>query len=171
MLCRQFTESGRQTLVLDILKSPWPCNFQTDDRDLFLDVFWASTDLAVFVDEGGETVGRYEDEMMKTATRGRHNGHQCFYMTQRVTLMNKTLRTQATHIFLFSSAFSDAKLLADDFSCPELEEAAVLPPLSFIYVSTAPRVIKRGRLLFSPDRVIFDRDVSTRQNSDEGENP
>lgn len=155
-LCGELTAGGHKTLVYDVLKSAWPASYVTDDKELFLDVFWQSTDLAVFIDEGGESVGRFDEEMMKTATRGRHNGHQVFYLSQRVTLLNKTLRTQATKIYVFSSAFSDCKLLADDYSCPEIEQAANFAPGSFLYVNAAQRVAQRFKIDFSTKRVILD---------------
>src|SRR6516165_7136640 len=82
------TESGKTTLakrlaqryryhevkviVLDSLNDPgWSADFQTTDPDEFLQVFWESRRCAIFIDEAGDAVGKYNTVMQRTATRGR----------------------------------------------------------------------------------------------------
>lgn len=135
------TESGKTTLaramaayakrcnvgvlVLDPLRDPrWPCDFITDDQEEFLDVFWRSRSCIAFLDEGGESVGRYDTAMQKTATRGRHWGHACFYLAQKGTQLAPIVRDQCRHLFLFCSSARDGKMLAEEWNKPELEECS-----------------------------------------------
>src|SRR5271154_7447046 len=92
------TESGKTTLakrmawryqardvkviVLDPLCDPeWQADFQTSDPEEFLSAFWASQKCAVFIDEAGQSIGRYNEVMQRTATRGRHWGHAVHFVT------------------------------------------------------------------------------------------
>lgn len=142
------TESGKTTLakrlaaqysdkfnilVLDPLVDPeWPADFITDNPDEFLKVFWDNQNCMVFIDEAGESAGQYDTTMIRTATRGRHWGHSCHYLSQRGALMSKTIRGQCTNIFLFNSSFDDCKELSKDFNAPLLLEGVDLQQGEFI---------------------------------------
>lgn len=134
------TESGKSTLakrlaagyvardipvlVLDPLFDPgWSCEFQTHDPEYFLDVFWESRSCAVFIDEAGDSVGKYDQAMIQTATRGRHWGHNCHYITQRGAGLARTVRDQCSHLFLFATALADAKIHATEWNNENLKEA------------------------------------------------
>lgn len=137
------TESGKTTLarnlsayykhqnygvlVLDPLCDPrWTCDFITDDQEEFLDVFWRSRRCIAFLDEGGESVGRYDTAMQQTATRGRHWGHSCHFIAQRATQLAPLVRDQCSRLFLFCSSIKDGKLLSEEFNKPELETCSQL---------------------------------------------
>jgi hypothetical protein len=133
------TESGKTTLakqmareirartipviVLDPMGDPgWECDFRTSDPKRFLDVFWQSRRCVAFIDEAGESVGRFDDLMVRTATKGRHWGHSCFYISQRGAQLSRTVRDQCSHLYLFTTALNDCKIHADEWNKPIIRE-------------------------------------------------
>jgi len=126
-LAAQYRAKGVGVLVLDPLADPsWPADYRTDDPEEFMRVFWESRQCAVFIDEAGEAVGRYDEVMNKSATRGRHWGHNCHYITQRGVQLSPTVRDQCGHLFLFTTALNDAKTHANEWCQPELINARQL---------------------------------------------
>lgn len=133
-LAQHYKRNGVGVLVLDPLSDPrWPCDFVTADSDEFLDVFWRSRRCVAFMDEGGESVGRYNTAMQATATRGRHWGHSCHFIAQRATQLAPIVRDQCTHLFLFCSSLKDGEILADEWNKPELAECAKLRQGEYIH--------------------------------------
>lgn len=133
-LARQLKASGCGVIVLDPMNDPeWNADFQTTDGDEFLRVLWANRQLYAFIDESGEAVGKYDEEMRQTATRGRHWGHSLFYLSQRGAQLNATVRAQCRHLWLFTSARDDCKVLANEFNCPELLNATGLAQGHFFH--------------------------------------
>lgn len=125
-LAQAYKNKGIGVLVLDPLFDNWTCDYQTSDSDTFLDTYWKSKSCMVFIDESGDSVGRYEKTMIKTATRGRHWGHCNHYITQRASSVALTVRDQCGHLFLFASGFEDCKTHAREWNKPVLIEAANL---------------------------------------------
>lgn len=143
-LARRYKEMGYGILVLDPLGDPeWQADFQTDDQYEFLDVFFNSRSCMCFIDEAGESAGQYDKAMVKTATKGRHWGHSNHYIAQRGNMVNRTVRDQCRHLFLFASALEDCKLYSREFNCAELMEAAQFPPGEFF---KAGRFVKPERM-------------------------
>lgn len=135
-LSHKVKAQGHSVLVLDELCDPgWAADFQTADPEKFLEVFWANRSCYVFIDEAGDAVGRYDETMRKTATRGRHWGHSCFYLSQRGATLDTTVRAQCRHLFLFTSSADDCKILAREFNCPELIQATSLPQGAYLHKS------------------------------------
>lgn len=126
-LAAVYRSQGWKNIALDPLRDPrWPCDYITDDGGEFLEVFWASRRCMAFMDEGGESVGRYNDEMQTTATRGRHLGHSCHFIAQSAVQLAPIVRDQCTHLFLFCSGAKSGKTLAEEFNAPELEMCVAL---------------------------------------------
>lgn len=139
--------SGHKVLVLDEMNDPgWAADYITDDNDLFLEAFWANRECFVFIDEAANSVGRYDDAMRQTATQGRHWGHSCFYISQRGSGVNATVRGQCRHLYLFSSPIEDCKIYAREFNRTELLEAAQLPQGEYFHVKRFKPEIQRGRV-------------------------
>lgn len=133
-LAKRYRAAGIGTLVLDPLRDPkWQADYMTDDGEDFLRTFWLSRSCAAFLDEGGESVGRYDKAMQMTATRGRHCGHSCHYIAQRVQQLAPIVRDQCTHLFLFCSSAKDGALLADEFNMPELAQCSRLAQGEYIH--------------------------------------
>jgi hypothetical protein len=133
-LAAHYRANGVKVGVLDPLCDPsWNADFQTNKVADFLDVFWQSEKCAFFVDEAAESVGRYDDVMISTATRGRHWGHRVHYISQRGALLNRTVRDQCPHLFLFTTALSDCKILAAEYNKPGLLGACDLPKGNYFH--------------------------------------
>lgn len=135
-LAANYRRQGIGVIVLDPLRDPqWNADFITDDQDEFLDVFWRSRSCAAFMDEGGESVGRYELAMQKTATRGRHCGHSCHYIAQKATQLAPIVRDQCSYLYLYTSGLTSCKTLAEEFNKPEIIKGTQLQRFSYFFVS------------------------------------
>jgi len=135
-LCKKYQDASVSTLILDPLHDPeWCADFKTHDPDEFLTVFWDSRGCAVFVDEAGESVGQFDKVMSKTATKGRHWGHSCHYISQRATQVAKIVRDQCSHLFIFTSSLDDSKMLANEWNSPEIKGANALKQGEYFHVT------------------------------------
>lgn len=156
------TESGKSTLgkklsqlqraagfgiiVLDPMNDPgWDADYRSGDPGEFLARVWDSERCHVFVDEAGDAIGRYDATMQQLATKGRHWGHSCYFLTQRAAQLAFTVRAQCRHVFVFTSAKEDCKILAAEFNKPELLEANSLAQGEFIHAQRYGN-IERGKL-------------------------
>lgn len=117
-------KQGFGILVLTPLWERWTCDFQTTDAEEFLEHFWKSEKCVAFIDEGAETVGKYDDAMIATATRGRHWGHSVYYLVQTPTAIDYRVRNQCSQLICFAIDTKSARILADEFICPEIAEKA-----------------------------------------------
>src|SRR2546429_2492039 len=152
---------GYGVLVLDPLRDPrWTADFIADDPDVFLDVFWRSRCCHVFIDGEGEGVGRYDPAMLRTATRGRHWGHSCYFLAQRATLVAPVVRDQCRHLYLFTLATADAETLAKEWNRSELCEASTLRQGEFFHCSRYGE-LTRGALFGAPRAAHAPRDERT----------
>jgi hypothetical protein len=134
ILSKSYRDSGKGVIVFDPLNEPkWHTNHIYTDQNQFLDVYWNSRRCMVFIDESGESVGRYNDLMIRTATRGRHWGHTNHYLTQRGTQLSKTVRDQCGAIALFTSSKSDCKTHADEWCCEEMKDGYKLGRGEYLY--------------------------------------
>jgi hypothetical protein len=144
------TESGKSTLakrlsadakkrgigviVLDPINDPdWHADFKTENPDEFLEILWKSQNCAVFIDEAGDSVGRYDTAMIQTATKGRHWGHNVHFISQRHAQLSVTVRDQCRYIGLFRCALDDAKIHARQWAEPGLLEAHNLGQGEFLW--------------------------------------
>lgn len=141
-----FKAQKKKVIVLDPMHDPeWSCDYQTHDGAQFLEVFFANQSCYAFIDESGQAVGKYDTEMEKLATIGRHWGHSCFFVSQRGAQLSTTVRAQCRHLFLFTSSLDDCKVLANEFNCPELKTACSLPAGSFFH-KTRFSPLERGKV-------------------------
>src|SRR5690348_1624865 len=110
ILAGELVKHGK-VMAYDILGSKWPDGvLVVTTREDFDWYYWSETDfVAVFIDEAGETVKRFDTDMEKTATRGRHPGHQNFYMVQGLSLMSNQARKQCTNVYLYNCEADDAE--------------------------------------------------------------
>lgn len=128
-LAQGYRDLGINVIVLDPLRDArWPANFQTAYQESFLNILLNpdTRSCAVFVDESGEEIGRYNKEMFWLATRGRHYGHNAHFITQRVVDLNKTVRAQCRYLYIFNSNVDDCMALSKDFNRPEILQATEL---------------------------------------------
>ena len=133
-MAAEYKARGIGVIVLDPLKDPgWNADHITANGEEFLDVFWNSRSCAVFIDESGDAVGKYDLAMQRTATRGRHWGHSVHYLTQRGSMISRTVRDQCGKLFLFNNALEDCKIHAREWNKPGLLEASAFPPGHYFY--------------------------------------
>lgn len=166
MLARQYKRAGMGVLVLDPLMDPaWKADYMTANEEEFLKRFWASRNCFAFMDEGGDSVGRYNTAMQKTATRGRHWGHSCHYITQRATQLAPIVRDQCRHLFAFALSRRDGETLAADFLCDDLLQVHALGQGDYIHVERFGGV-KRGNVFGKPMKEISDESSSGNRRPD-----
>jgi len=144
-VCSGLTARGYSTIVLDPMHDQWECGFSTDNADEFLEVFWDSKSCHVFIDESGDSVGRFNNLMNQTATKGRHWGHSCYYITQRGAQISRTIRDQCSHLFLFATARPDAKVHALEWNKSELENVATFQAGEYFH-ATRFGALERGNI-------------------------
>jgi hypothetical protein len=135
-MSREYQRHNIRVIVLDpLLDSRWCADFMTTDRLQFLSVVQhpQTVNCAIFIDESGESVGQYNDEMFWLATRARHYGHNSHFICQRPAMLSPTVRGQCSYLYLFNVAATDAKTLSDDFNKPELKNAAELQKGEYYY--------------------------------------
>jgi hypothetical protein len=126
-MAAQYQTRGVKVIILDPLHDPgWPADFRTADAARFLQTVKSSRSCAVFIDESGDFVGRYDAEMTWLGTRARHYGHNCHFISQRAQLISTTVRNQCSYLACFNLSSSDGKLLADEWNRAELKNCNTL---------------------------------------------
>jgi len=115
----QLMRKKQPVMVLDILGSQWPANFQTTNIIEFMNYVSRVKNCYIFIDEAGE-VGKLNKEFYWLATRSRHFGHSVFFITQRSMQLKPIIRGQCQQLFLFCSTKKDCQILYEDFNHNEL---------------------------------------------------
>lgn len=101
---------------------------------------------ALFIDESGDMLDKYDTDNNWVTTRSRHHGHVVHLITQRAQQVSATMRSQCSVLYCFNINPSDAKIYAIDFNCPEVaSEAPLLPQGHFLKVGRFKPLV-RGRL-------------------------
>lgn len=128
-------KKGKDVIVLDPFLDPeWNATFITDNQDEFLRAVWGNRNCAVFVDESGSTVGKYNKLMDELATRGRHWGHKIYFISQRAKQVSTTVRSQCSELVIFKQAKVDTDDLSAEFVEPKILEADTLAKGECIHV-------------------------------------
>jgi len=142
-LCRNYT-AGR--IVLDPLRHPgWQADRVFSSGPEYLACARQATGCALFVDESPSVVGRYDDEMHWLATQARHRGHWSHFVSQRPTQLPPVVRDQCSIAFIFRVSPDAAKILAREFTQPEIEAVApTLEQFHFLAVRRFGGVTHRG---------------------------
>ena len=140
-MARQYARAKVPVVVLDELVDPgWVeagARHVTDSPEEFLEIFWNGRNYAVFIDEAGDSVGRYDAAMARTATRGRHWGHRVHYITQRPSQLARTVRAQCAEVYAFALEKGDAETLAAEYlqdallECPRLAQGEYVHAIRF----------------------------------------
>lgn len=137
-LAAGYQAKGIPVIVLDPMLDNWPADIITDDKTRFNAIVKHpdTQGCAIFVDESGEAIGRYDQEMVWLATRARHYGHNSHFIVQRTTMLNKTICTQCRYLYLFNCTFSDAKMLSEDFAGFDPREVVNLPQFHYFFCNS-----------------------------------
>ena len=147
-LCQRLQENGIETIVLNpffkISAARWGASFETDSEREFSNVYFKSRNCAVFIDEAGSFCGRgISKKMLETATMGRHLGHVNYYIAQRGSQINMTVREQCSELFLFRQGVKDSALWAEEFANETLKKACELKHHEFFYAKKDGSEIKK----------------------------
>lgn len=133
----------RGVLVFDPNGEPgWPTEHVYDDPEAFAKAAREARHAVLVIDEAPELLKRYDATYQWLATRARHLGHLCIFLSQRPNLLPPTVRGQCSHIFAFHLSFTDAKLLADERGVAELLGATQLRLGEFLYAKPDFSVMK-----------------------------
>lgn len=134
---------NKNIIVFDPFLDPrWNADFIENDQEIFLKAVWGNRNCAIFVDEGGSSVGKYNKLMEELATRGRHWGHKVYFICQRAKQISNTIRTQCSELVIFKNSRNDTKDLADEFVEPMILEADSLQKGEFIYIRDNEKPLK-----------------------------
>lgn len=155
-LAHKYQSAGISCAVLDRMLDPRWKNpaapgacWTTQDPDEFLD-FVTDPDrclsAAIFIDEAGLTIGRYNDAWDELTVTGRQFGLVVHLIAQRAQMVSATLRSQCRTLFAFNVDPRDAKTYALEFNCPDIMEAPNLAQGEFIMKSRYIPGSKRCRL-------------------------
>lgn len=161
LICFQLSKRGIPTAVLDPLRDPeWATEKQFHEPAEFLAFVKANRSFVLFVDEGGQSIGRYNKEMEWLATQSRHFGHSCFFISQGVTQLPPIIRQQCSKFYVFACGESNSKLIAEECNEPLLKSVTRLQPGEFFEVSRFKKTT-RNRIVFpknsGSDRSPLDR--------------
>jgi len=136
----------RGVLVFDPNGEPgWPSEHVYADPERFGQAVREARHAIIIVDEATELVKRYDETYLWLATRARHLGHLCLFLSQRPSMLSPTVRGQCIHTIAFRLSFSDAKLLADERACEGLLLACTLTRGEYVYADP-DGVVTRGDL-------------------------
>lgn len=145
-MARRYKKAGKRIIVLDPdLRREWEVptvvdsgkeeiegGVITDDPDEFLLICKNSQSCALFIDESGSMIGRYDTQLEWLATQSRKWGHKSHFIMQRGSQVSPTVRNQCSSAFVFKQSPDDAKVLSNNFVCPEFLEAPKLQKGEYI---------------------------------------
>lgn len=129
---------GRGVLILHKPRERWPLPagplaWQTDDPEIFLRMFWAAKNCDCFMELADADVDKWDERFHRCFTQGRHEGHYCYYLSQRAATVHPQIRENCESLCLFSTSIKGAKLWADEFNDETLLGAVSLPPHVFYF--------------------------------------
>lgn len=138
----QHAKRGGQSLVYDpIDPAQWENSHATSDIGKFLDLYWKSKNCLCVIDEALSVGGVHDKDVIETATRGRHRGHQNLYLAQRPKGLSPTIRDQCGVLVCFRIGYRDAYELGNDWT-RSVERAADLPLKEFFIVGRDGKIRK-----------------------------
>lgn len=152
---QSFVRNGVPTLVLHKHREPWPddaATWQTEDPDEFLWKFARVQSHACFMELADGLVDKYDERFHVCFTQGRHDGHRCYYLSQRAATVHPAIRENCESLALFTVDWDAASQWAKTFVDKKLLEAPNLPLYTFLYKPNryTPATIKK--LILSPPK-------------------
>ncbi len=108
-------------------------HWATDDIDLFCRKVAASRRCAVFAELADSEADKFDPRIRRMFTRGRHDGHRVFFVAQRFSQVEPTVREQCAFLWLFKTSAKAAAVMAEEFADPGLLAATTLPDRSFLF--------------------------------------
>lgn len=146
-LAQKYLDEGRKVFVLDSSFNAWPIGAHVSSTmDEFVRITSNARNAALFVDEAGEAIGTYDKDNLFIATKFRHFGHWCHFISQRYKSINSTVRAQCSYLALFAVSKDDALEAAADFSCDALKNANTLKRREYMFCD------RYGKLLIKKEK-------------------
>lgn len=133
---RDFRKLDIPTLVLHKPREAWSeecASWQTSDPEKFLAKFASCQGHACFMELADGSVDKYDSRFHKCFTEGRHDGHRCYYLSQRAATVHPAIRENCIQLCLFTVTSSAAKIWAEEFNDLGLMQAVDLPPYVFLH--------------------------------------
>lgn len=156
MICEGLKKKKKKTAVLDPLLDPdWDADFITADKDEFITHCKAQQNLYIFIDEGSESVGRYDTTMQWFATQSRHWGHSCFFISQGITQMSPIIADQSSRAIVFSVSYTNIDIIAEKWNMPELRKVPRMEKGEF-YVIDRFNPLQRGKVDFAEWKAYYE---------------
>jgi hypothetical protein len=141
--------------VLDPLRDGgWKTDMLTPDRAAFMAFVKTNKSRALFVDESGSAIDKHDTSNDWLTTTSRHLGHAAHFIAHRPAQLSVTLRLQCSRLYVFTIGEKDARLLADEWNCPELQTCSRIGKGEFFFLERF-RPLLRGRIDFAKQRVSF----------------
>lgn len=148
-----FKQKGIKSLVLDPMRDPdFKAEFQTSDPQEFLQMVFLSRSCHVYVDETGDAIGHYNPTMQTLATKGRHNGHSCFFLSQSVVQMPPIIRGQSSQIYLFATDADGCKRISNEYNSKLFMEGTKLKQGEFLHKTRFGKITK-GNVFHIADKI------------------
>lgn len=155
ILCKGLKKKKKKTAVLDpLLDNEWETDFITHDKDEFLDYCKKSQNLYLFIDEGSESIGKYDVSTQWFATQSRHWGHSCFFISQGLTQMAAIIRAQCSRVICFAVSQSNIDIISEEWNIPELRGMPRLGKGEF-YVIDRFNPLMKGNIDFRKQTVYY----------------
>jgi len=135
-LAEGFIAHGVKTLVLHKPRESWPKKsvfWQTDNPEEFLARFWKEQRCACFMELADSFVDKFDERFHLCFTQGRHEGHRCFYLSQRAASVHPAIRDNCVSLYLFTVTAKAAALWSEEFCDESLMRAVRLPQYHFLH--------------------------------------
>lgn len=142
-----FHWQGIGLLILHKPRERWPLPagpkiWQTDNPDDYLRMFWASRGCACFMELADADVEAADTRFHRCFTQGRHEGHRCYFLSQRAAQVHPNIRENCVSLHLFAVSSRAAKLWAEEFADDALLGAAEINPQDHLFYHIPARGTK-----------------------------
>lgn len=154
-LAASFMRANLPTLVLHKPREPWPdlsATWQTENPDEFLWKFARVQSHCCFMELADGLVDKYDSRFHTCFTQGRHDGHRCFYLSQRAATVHPAIRENCESLYLFTVDWDAAKIWSTTFVDRKLLEAPSLPPHFFLWKPNRYTPAMQKHLTVDPPR-------------------
>lgn len=129
------------------------CHFADPDQFILFCKSSIANPLAIFVDEGAQSLSRGVDYNWLT-TQARHWGHESHIISQRATDLHPAIRGNCEWLYLFQTDPNTAKLLALEWNQPTLLQAVQNPRLH-LHLARRLADVHRARVDFTARTLVF----------------
>jgi len=126
----------------------------TDEPEQFLLICKNAQSCALFIDESGSMIGRYDTQLEWLATQSRKWGHKSHFIMQRGSQVSPTVRNQCSSAFVFKQSPDDAKVLSNNFVCPAFLEAPSLKKFEYIAKIEVDGVAYKSKAEYDPKKYV-----------------